>query len=134
MLPPKLKPWLMLMPSLSQPEQTASAVRYTARIARGSVYLDREVCDLYLPGVASITMINRDGRAYLLPLHGSDSGWLLKMRNARGDRVVHALQFLFMLGLDADTEMQVPVRWDSGMAGLLLEGLGDGKQDIEDPV
>ena len=118
------------MPSPSQPEQATGNVHYRVRIARGSIYLDRELCDVYLPGVESITLMNRDGGAFLLPLYGSDSGLLLKVRNARGDRVVHALQFLFQQGMDAETpEQLVPVRWDSKVAGLLLEGIGEGKQD-----
>lgn len=122
-----------MLPLPSQPEQSAHATQYSVRIARGSIYIDREVCDLYFPGVESITLVNREQQAYLLPLYGSASGLLLKMRNARGDRVVHALQFLFMQGMDAETpERVVPVRWDSKVAGLLLEGIGDGQQDAED--
>lgn len=96
------------------------------RIARGSFYLDRELCDLYLPGTESIAALIRDGQVYLLPLLGTAAGGsLLKLRNARGDRVMHALEFLRGLNIDADApERRLPVRWISELGGLVLEGLG----------
>jgi hypothetical protein len=44
--------------------------------------------------------------------------------NSRGDRVVHAPEFLRSLGLNFDTpERSVSVRWCADSAALLLEGL-----------
>ena len=105
------------------PEQVPA--QHRVRIARGSFYLSAELCALYLPGIDSIAPLAREGAVYLLPLLGTaGGGLLLKLRNAHGDRVVHALEFLRTLGLDADTpELNVPVRWASGLGGLLLEGL-----------
>lgn len=112
----------MSQPPLAEPAGDSRSVR----IARGSIYLDRELCDLYLPGIESVAALSREGRVFLLPLRGTAAGGLLlKVRNARGDRVVHALEFLRTLGIDADTlEHRVPVRWASDVAGLLLEGIG----------
>ncbi len=109
--------------SASQPEPTA--VSPQLRIARGSFYLPRELCDLYLPGIEAIAPLCREGQVYLLPLLGTAAGGLLmKLRNAHGDRVVHALEFLRSINLDADTpERLVPVRWVSALGGLLLEGI-----------
>lgn len=98
------------------------------RIARGSFYLSQELCALYLPGLEAIAPLTRDGEVYLLPLLGTAAGGLLlKLRNARGDRVVHALEFLRTLGIDADSpERIVRLRWISELGGLLLVGLGSG--------
>ena len=95
------------------------------RIARGSIYLDRDLCAAYLPDVSALAAIAREGRAYLLPLRGpAAGGLLLKIRNARGDRVVHAEDFLLTLGISRDDpERQVAVRWAPDMAGLLLEAV-----------
>ena len=62
---------------------------------------------------------------YLLPLLGTaGGGLLLKLLYARGDRVVHALEFLRSIGIDADApERRVSVRWVSELGGLLLEGI-----------
>jgi hypothetical protein len=100
--------------------------QHNIRIANGSLYLSRELCDQYLPGVSTIALLLKGGRVFLLPLHGATAGGvLLKIRNARGDRVAHALEFLRTLGIDADSsEREYGVRWMSDMAGLHLEGLG----------
>lgn len=118
----------MTMSRQQQLESAGAHSAHTARIARGSIYLDRELCDLYLPGTESVAAICREGRVYLLPLRGSAAGGsLLKVRNARGDRVVHALEFLRTLGIDAQAPaLSVPVRWESDVAGLLLEGIAPG--------
>ena len=95
----------------------------TVRIARGSLYLDRALCERYLPRVDSVALLLRDGRIALLPLHGTPGGGLLlKVRNARGDRVIHAPDFLRTLGIEESAaELQLPARWDDGAAGLILD-------------
>lgn len=107
------------------PEPLIATSNHAVRIVSGSLYLSRELCDLYLPDIGAIALLNSDGCVFLLPLHGASAGgMLLKIRNAHGDRVTHALEFLRTLGIDADTpELSFQVRWISEIAGLLLEGL-----------
>jgi hypothetical protein len=95
------------------------------RLARGSIYLDSALCAAYFSDTAALAAIVRDGHAYLLPLRGpAAGGLLLKVRNACGDRVVHADEFLLTLGIASNApERWVGVRWDPDMAGLLLEEL-----------
>ena len=110
---------------LPAPEPLASAPANTLRIARGSFYLAHELCERYLQGIEAIAPLCRDGRVYLLPLLGTAAGGLLmKLRTARGDRVVHALEFLRSVGIDADTpERSINVRWVTELGGLVLEDL-----------
>jgi len=93
------------------------------RISRGSIYLDRDLYDSCLSGVSAVAAVVREGRVYLLPLRSpAAGGLLLKVRNARGDRVVHADEFLHTLGISSIApERWVAVRWMPDMAGLLLE-------------
>jgi hypothetical protein len=98
-------------------------VAASIRLARGSIYLDSDLCAAYFSDVASLAAVVRDGRAYLLPLRGpAPGGLLLKVRNGRGDRVVHADEFLLSLGIASNApERWIGVRWVADMAGLLLE-------------
>jgi hypothetical protein len=106
------------------PERARTDAAAVARIARGSIYLDRELCERYLPGVTAVAPLVRAGRALLLPLRGpAAGGLLLKIRNGRGDCVVHADDFLAGLGLGSEAEREVAVHWESESAGLVLEGL-----------
>jgi hypothetical protein len=102
---------------------SGGAARHCVRIVRGSIYLDRELYELYLARSTSLAALWREGQAWLLPLQSDSAGGLiLKIRNLQGDRVVHAPEFLGSAGFDADAAARdVPVRWVSAMAGLLLE-------------
>ena len=110
------------MPMSTRPGSSGPPVE-RIRLARGSIYLDRDLCAAYFSGTTALAAVVRGGRAYLLPLRGpAAGGLLLKVRNARGDRVVHADEFLLTLGIPGNApERWVGVRWAPDMAGLLLE-------------
>lgn len=94
-------------------------------IARGSFYLSRELCDAYFPGTVSVALIERAGAVLIVPLRAdSAGGLLLKQRNARGDRVVHAQEFLREHGVAEQFEPRsLPARWDANSAALAIPGL-----------
>lgn len=117
------------MPASISPEPPASDLP-TLGLARGSLYLSRELCELYFPGIASVALLQREGGVYLLPLRGAAAGGaLLKLRNARGDRVVHAPELLASLGIrESDPERHLAVRWEAEAAGLRILGLAQGNE------
>jgi hydrogenase maturation protease len=94
-------------------------------VARGNLYLTREICDTYLPGVASVALLLRDAQVLIVPLiQQSAGGLLLKQRNARGDRVIHAQEFFRNNGLPEEFELRtVPVSWNQDSAALSIGGL-----------
>ena len=98
---------------------------HSVSIGGGRVLVPVETCELYLGGIASAALIQRDRQVYLLPLSGPVAGgMLLKQRNLRGDRVMLAPDFLASLGLDPFApERQFTVRWVSEAGALLIEGL-----------
>ncbi len=91
----------------------------------GSIHLPRELCDAHLAGAEAVAVIERDGALLVVPLvPGSAGGLLLKLRNARGDRVIAAQEFLRTHGYaDSDEERRVAVRWDESAAALMLTGI-----------
>ena len=107
------------------PELAKKIDPHNIRIAKGSLYLSSELCQLYLPDISAIALLIRDNQVFLLPLHSTTAGGiLLKMRNAHGDRVAHALEFLLSIGIDADSpEQTCTARWITEIAGLQLVGL-----------
>jgi hydrogenase maturation protease len=94
-------------------------------VARGNLYLPKEICDAYLPGVESVALLMRDGQVMIMPLtQQSAGGLLLKQRNARGDRVIHAQEFFRSRELAEDFDMRtVPVHWNQESAALVVSGL-----------
>jgi hydrogenase maturation protease len=106
-----------------EPTQPAAApMEQWAEVARGNIYLSRESCDTFLPGTRAIALLQREARILILPLTTeSGSGLLLKIRNARGDRVIHAQEFFRDRGYVEDFETRrVSLQWDSAAAGLVL--------------
>lgn len=94
-------------------------------IGDGRVVLPRDTYDLYMAGATSAALIERDGQAYLLPLSGPVAGgMLLKQRNAAGDRVMQAPDFLAERGLGRfSAEREFKVRWVAKAGALLIDGL-----------
>ena len=50
--------------------------------------------------------------------HAAGGGYLLKVRNSAGDRVVNAMDFFRMQGLDDNDEATLPVSWSTEHAAL----------------
>lgn len=103
----------------------ASHAPGTVAVARGNIYLSRELCDIYFPCIASIALIAREGAILIVPLiQESGGGLLLKTRNARGDRVIHGQEFFRDKGFVEDFEERiVPVHWSSESAALVVLGI-----------
>lgn len=97
----------------------------TVTVMRGSIQLPRELCERCFPYSATVALLAREGRVLIVPLApDSAGGLLLKLRNARGDRVVQAQEFFRQHGAVEEFEVRrLSVRWCPEMAALELEGL-----------
>lgn len=92
-------------------------------IARGNLYLSRELCEMYFAGITAVALLRRGDTILVAPLiPDSAGGLLLKQRNARGDRVIHAQEFIRLNGIAEHFERRaVPTRWHPQAAALLIE-------------
>ncbi|MEW6353795.1 MAG: hypothetical protein AB1469_05800 [Pseudomonadota bacterium] len=99
--------------------------RPTVTVARGNLYLARELCDAYFPGTNSVALLEREGCLLIVPLIAESSGGLLlKVRNARGDRMLHAQEFFRARGyVEDDEERNCPVLWRAEVAALEIMGI-----------
>ncbi|GIX26764.1 MAG: hypothetical protein KatS3mg123_0645 [Burkholderiales bacterium] len=94
-------------------------------ICRGSLYLPREMYDLYFAGAQTVALVAREDKILVIPLvPGSAGGLLVKTRNARGDRVVHAQEFFRENGFAEDFQQHVVLaQWSPEAAALVLSNL-----------
>lgn len=101
---------------------------HSVLIGDGRIVVPRATYELYLAGVGSAALIERDAEVYLLPMNGPVAGgMLLKQRNLQGDRVLLATDFLAALGLGRfSAEREFTVRWMADAGALLIEGLVPG--------
>ncbi len=91
------------------------------RIAGGSLYLDARLYERWFADVQTVVLLGDPRSLLLVPVaHAPAGGLLVKVRNARGDRVVHAPEALAGRGLPEDLEGEFPVAWDERAAALRI--------------
>lgn len=91
-------------------------------INRGSIYLPHSVYETYFSGIDAIIVLITDGALRILPVqHVSAGGCLLKIRNARGDRVAAAQDVFAANGLSDWTREDLEVKWDQSQAALICD-------------
>ena len=89
------------------------------RLSRGSLYLSRDVCDRYFHGLESVILVRRGDDLLVMPvMRAAAGGYLLKRRNAAGDRVVSAPDFFREHGLDDRVDSELNADWVAESAAL----------------
>ena len=102
-----------------------SSSSYQISAARGNIYLPKEVCEVYFKGIESVALLPHSEGMLIIPLiQQAAGGSLLKVKNLRGDRVIHAQEFWRQNGYAEEfEERQFAVRWESQRAALLVLGI-----------
>jgi hydrogenase maturation protease len=78
------------------------------------------VGDQYLPGVETVALLRRDDDLVILPLRSAlAGGYLVKIRNSAGDRVVNAPDFFSANGFNSPTSIELAVEWTDDDAALV---------------
>lgn len=96
------------------------------KVKRGSLYLSKEDYDRYFAGLEAVILLGRDGGLLVLPVrHAASGGYLLKLRNGAGDRVVNAPDFFREHGVADDCDLNLKAVWDSNQAGLFAKNAFD---------
>jgi hydrogenase maturation protease len=91
-------------------------------VKRGSVYLTREICERYFGNLETVVLLRRENDLLIMPVrHVAAGGYLLKLRNGAGDRVVNAADFFRLNGLDDAVELHLLAFWCAERAGLVVE-------------
>jgi hypothetical protein len=97
-------------------------------IARGNIYVPREVCETYFKNIECVALMPHEEGVLLIPLiQQSAGGLLLKIKNLRGDRVIHAQEFWRQHNYTEEfAERTYPVCWNRERAALLIVGIYSG--------
>jgi hypothetical protein len=92
----------------------------TVTLQRGALYLSGEVYDRYFAGLDTVILLRRDDDLCILPVrHAAAGGYLLKLRNKAGDRVVYAPDFFRQYGIDDAAALPFAVAWSSERGALV---------------
>ena len=89
-------------------------------LKRGGLYLSREVYERYFAGLETVILLRLDRDLCILPVrHAAAGGYLLKLRNSAGDRVVHAPDFFRKCGVGENVARELAVVWSSERGALV---------------
>ncbi len=73
----------------------------------GRLYIDREASEQFLGASGTVILLRQEDDLMVLPVrHAASGGYVLKIRNAAGDRVVSAADFFRDQGLSDDAAWQ----------------------------
>lgn len=101
-------------------EPRSDAVQVSIR--RGSLYVSVSVYERYFAGLDAVILLRRDDDLHIMPVRNTaGGGYLLKLRNTSGDRIVDAMDFFRGHGLDEFTEYSFEVRWNSDLSALTAQ-------------
>ncbi|MBI3699701.1 MAG: hypothetical protein HY242_04560 [Afipia sp.] len=96
---------------------TAAAI---VTLKSGALYMTCDVYDRYFAGLETVILLRRDNDLCILPVrHAAAGGYLLKLRNKAGDRVVHAPDFFREYGIEDAVALELSVAWSSDRGGLI---------------
>jgi hypothetical protein len=92
-------------------------------LKRGALYVTSDIYDRYFAGLEAVILLRRDRDLCILPVrHAAAGGYLLKLRNKAGDRVVHAPDFFREHGIDDNIELELSAVWSRESAALIAAG------------
>ena len=88
----------------------------------GRLHIAAEIYDRHFAACPAVALLAREGRWWLLPLVGGAGGLQVKLRNARGDRVVESQEFFRAQGLeDTPIARDFSLLFDSIQGGYRLQ-------------
>lgn len=88
---------------------------------RGRLYLAREAYERHFAGIGTVILLRRERDLLVLPVrHAASGGYVMKQRNAAGDRVIDGADFFRDHGLAENSEWQGEHAWCQPSGGLRL--------------
>ena len=91
------------------------------RLRQRRLYFPRAVYKTYFAGGGTVILLRKEQDLLVLPVrHAASGGYMLKIRNQAGDRVVDAGDFFRDQGLDDYAEWEGTHSWSETSGGLQL--------------
>ncbi len=87
-------------------------------LKNGNLYLDSELYETYFSSINSVVLLKKDSIFLLMPVQQAGGGLLFKIKNAKGDRIVHAIEFFQQYGIESDEEQVLDVEWNAELSAL----------------
>lgn len=93
------------------------------RARRDCLYVDAADFATHMANVSNVALLREGDDLLILPICGAEAGgFLVKQVNARGDRAIHAADFLRLNGIDENRDFPIDATWTEARAGFLVVG------------
>jgi hypothetical protein len=94
------------------------------RVEGGRLYLPGPAFARYFTGGGGVVLLREGADLMVLPVrHAAAGGYLAKIRNSAGDRVVTAPDFFRAHGLADEAAWEGQARWSDGQAALVCHAV-----------
>jgi hypothetical protein len=94
----------------------------TILVRDGSVYINSDLYRECFSGIETVALLRQGAGFLIVPVHTNASGGrLMKIRNARGDRVISAPDFCRDHGIDDIKERIYHAYWDEQVSALRVD-------------
>lgn len=91
------------------------------RFSQGRLYIDRAAHADYFAGSDTVILLRQEADLLVLPVrHAASGGYIMKIRNAAGDRVINGADFFRDQGMDDQTGWSGNFVWCERSGGLRL--------------
>jgi hypothetical protein len=103
---------------------TGSGASSTVTVSRGNIHIPAAVYETYFAGLNAVILLRREADLLILPVRqAAAGGFLLKLRNSAGDRVIPAADFLRDNGIEDSDTCIWTLTWSTEAAGLFAPGV-----------
>lgn len=87
----------------------------------GRLYIAKEAADRHFANIGTVILLRQDQDLLILPVrHAASGGYVLKIRNAAGDRVVNSADFFRDNGLSDKMQWRGQTAWCATQQALRL--------------
>lgn len=95
-------------------------------VRRGALHFTRQVYESFFGGLDNVVLLRDGADLLVLPVrHQASGGYVIKLRNAAGDRTVNAADFFRDNGIEDEIDMTLPARWHPDRAALVAASAFD---------
>ena len=103
-------------------QKPAGDAVHEVSVSRGSLYLNCEIYERYFLDLSAVILLRSDDDLLIMPvMNAAAGGYLLKLKNTAGDRVVNAMDFFREQGFDENHSCVFQVVWNTEKAALQAE-------------
>ena len=87
-------------------------------LKNGNLYLESELYNTYFNTINAVALLKKDSLFLIMPVQQAGGGLLLKIKNAKGDRIVHAIEFFQQYMPITNEAISLDAEWSAELCAM----------------